>query len=86
MSVATSLSWVEVDADALRANVQGFRERVGSATRLAAVVKANGYGHGMNEVATLAREAGADWPAVNSLEEAVAPREAGHDVPVLVMG
>jgi alanine racemase len=83
---ATTLSWVEIDADAVCGNIAAFRARVGGDTRLAAVVKANAYGHGLMEVARLAREAGAGWLAVNSLEEAVALREAGHEAPILVMG
>ena len=54
---ATTLSWVEIDAGAVRGNVEAFRARVGADTRLAAVVKGNAYGHGMLEVARLALEA-----------------------------
>jgi alanine racemase len=81
-----ALNWVEIDGAALRGNLWEFRRHVVEPTRLAAVVKSNAYGHGMLEVAALAREAGADWLAVNSVDEGVALREAGHDLPVLVMG
>jgi len=82
---ARALSWVELDAAALRWNVEQFRGRLGPAA-LGAVVKANAYGHGMLEVARLLREAGVDWLCVNSLDEAVELRRAGHDERVLVMG
>jgi alanine racemase len=79
------LNWVEVDAAALRWNIDQFRRRLGPA-ELGAVVKANAYGHGLGQVAGLAREAGVAWLCVNNLDEAVALREAGHDERILVMG
>ena len=67
----TPTSWVEIDAEAIRGNVRGFLQRVGGSTRLAAVVKSNAYGHGMLEVASLARQAGADWRVRFELVEGV---------------
>ena len=43
----TVLTWVELDAAALRANLEAFRGRLAPGTRLGAVVKSNAYGHGM---------------------------------------
>jgi alanine racemase len=81
------LNWVEVDGRALRWNLEQFRERLGEEVRLAPVVKSNAYGHGLLEVAGLAVESGVEWLCVNSLEEAVRLREAGHrDVRIMVMG
>ena len=80
------LNWVELDGTALRGNLGEFRRRLGPGVRLGAVVKANAYGHGMTEVATLAREGGADWLCVNGVEEAVRLRNEGHDCEILVMG
>jgi alanine racemase len=53
---------------------------------LCAVVKANAYGHGMVPVAEAALDAGADWLAVATAEEAAELRGAGIDSRVLVMG
>jgi alanine racemase len=83
---ASSLNRVEVHAGALRNNVSEFRRRLGSATRFGAVVKSNAYGHGMLEVAEVVTGAGVDWLCVNSLDEAVRLREAGHARPILIMG
>ena len=80
------LSWVEVDARAIRNNQQEFRRRLEPGALLGAVVKSNAYGHGMLEVARVAANAGADWFCVNSAEEALRLREAGHDLPILVLG
>ncbi|WP_149084225.1 MULTISPECIES: alanine racemase [Microbacterium] len=48
-----------------------------------AVVKADGYGHGMVTVATAAVDAGAEWLGVTDVAEGVALREAGLRVPIL---
>jgi len=75
---------VRIDLDAVTANVvrlAGFAQPA----LLCAVVKADGYGHGAVEIATAAVEAGAPWLAVALVEEGVELREAGIDVPVLVL-
>jgi alanine racemase len=48
-----------------------------------AVVKADGYGHGMIRCARAALDGGASWLGVAFLEEALALRAAGITVPVL---
>jgi alanine racemase len=70
-----------VDLRAIRDNVASLRARVGRG--LMAVVKADGYGHGMVPVAAAARAGGADWLAVAVLEEALALRAAGDTGPLL---
>jgi alanine racemase len=80
------LNWVEIDAGALRNNISEFKRRLGRGPRLGAVVKSNAYGHGMIEVARIAAAASADWLCVNNVDEGVALRDAGLDLPILVMG
>ena len=80
------LNWVEISAPALRNNLAEFRRRLGEKVKLGAVVKSNAYGHGMFEVAAMATAGGADWLCVNQVDEGVALREAGHELPILVMG
>jgi alanine racemase len=53
---------------------------------LCAVVKGDGYGHGMVPAARAALAGGAAWLAVATAEEARGLRAAGIDGPVLVMG
>jgi alanine racemase len=65
-----------VDLDAVHANVETLRDRVAPA-EVMVVVKADGYGHGMLEVARTARSAGASWLGVAVLEEALALRADG---------
>ncbi|RLV56536.1 alanine racemase [Aeromicrobium phragmitis] len=65
-----------VDLDAYRENLAALRAMAPGAQQMA-VVKANGYGHGMLPVARAARDAGAEWLGVATAEEALALRAAG---------
>ncbi len=40
-------AWVEVDVTAIRDNVRAIKDFVGAGTGVLAVVKADGYGHGL---------------------------------------
>jgi alanine racemase len=71
-----------VDLDAISTNVAALRAHVGGRD-LMAVVKANGYGHGMVESAQAARRGGADWLGVALLDEALRLRAAGDTGPIL---
>ncbi|GAB2924563.1 alanine racemase [Micromonospora polyrhachis] len=72
---------VRVDLEAIRENVAQLR--AGTSAELMAVVKADGYGHGMVPAARAALEAGANWLGVCTLDEALALRQAGITAPVL---
>ena len=72
---------VRVDLDAIRSNVATLRAR--TTAEVMAVVKADGYGHGMLPSARAALAGGATWLGVATLEEALALRRAGLDAPVL---
>jgi alanine racemase len=79
-------SWLEIDTAALHANVSMFRRRLEGGSMLAAVVKSNAYGHGLEICAPIALQAGASWLAVGGLSEALALRQqVGADVPVLTL-
>jgi len=79
-------TWAEINLDDIEENVKNMRSRMAEASKLFAVVKANGYGHGAVEVARTALLAGADYLAVAFLDEALALRNAGIDAPILVLG
>lgn len=79
-------TWAEIDLNAIRYNVTQMRKRLEGDTEVMAVVKADGYGHGAQEVAEAAIEAGATSLGVALLEEAVILRKAGMTVPILVFG
>jgi len=71
-----------IDLEAYRTNLVELAACApGSA--LMAVVKADGYGHGMTACARAAREAGAGWLGVATLAEAMSLRSSGDVGPVL---
>lgn len=78
--------WAEVDLQAVWHNVQVLLTLVNPETKLLAVVKANGYGHGAAEIAKVCLQAGASWLGVAIPEEALALREAGITAPILILG
>jgi alanine racemase len=73
---AVARAEIVVDLAAVRHNVRLLRDLVAPA-RMMTVVKADGYGHGMLPVARAARQAGADWLGVATLDEALALRHDG---------
>jgi alanine racemase len=81
----SSAQLIEIDGDAVAHNLGVFRSALHAETRLLAVVKANAYGHGLDEVAPIAAEH-ADWLGVHSAAEARAVRRCGVRRPVLIMG
>lgn len=77
--------WLDVDLDAVAANVRAVADLVGTGTRVCAVVKANAYGLGAVEVAQAALAAGAERLAVARVDEAVSLRQAGIRAPILLL-
>jgi len=71
-----------IDLDAIRDNTAELARRADRAGVMA-VVKADGYGHGLVPTARAAIAGGASWLGVALTEEALALRAAGIDVPVL---
>ncbi len=81
MTSAGTHAEIVVDLDAIAANTAVLRARVGRP--LMAVVKADGYGHGLIPAARAVLAGGADYLGVAVLPEALALREAGITAPVL---
>ncbi len=73
---------IVVDLAAVRHNLATLADLVAPALAMA-VVKADGYGHGMVEVARAARAVGISWLGVATLPEALALRTAGDTGRVL---
>jgi alanine racemase len=72
---------VRVDLDAIRHNVEVLR--AGTTAEVMAVVKADGYGHGMVPSARAALAGGATWLGAATLDEALVLRRAGLEVPIM---
>ncbi len=79
-------TWCEVSGAHLAHNVSLFRQLLPPGTGLAAVVKANAYGHGVAHVVPVLEDVGVDMYAVHSLPEAMEVRSCGAAKPILIMG
>ena len=73
-----------VDLAAIRSNVAALADYVGNA-EVMAVVKSDGYGHGLVQTAAAALTGGATWLGVGHIEEALALRAGGFTAPVLCL-
>jgi alanine racemase len=84
--IPAHLSWIELDKQALWHNAHMYKKTVDNKT-IAFVIKANAYGHGMQEIALLCQNiADIDWLCTFTLSEAVALRTLGVTKPILVLG
>jgi alanine racemase len=86
LSGTVEARWAEVDLDAVRDNVAALKAAMEPGVRFAAVVKANGYGHGAASVGAAAVDGGADWLAVATVAEGLQLRAAGLRIPILNLG
>ncbi len=81
-------AWISVSRSALRHNYAAVRELLAQGNsqppQIIAVVKANAFGHGAGETARTFQEAGADFFAVTTPNEALELRDAGITGRVLV--
>jgi alanine racemase len=78
-------TWVEVDAQAIQANIRSLRRPLDPRVRFMAVVKAEAYGHGALGVATSALGAGADCFGVATPYEGQLLRAAKIDSPIIIL-
>ena len=79
-------TWLEVDLEAIAHNVRRVVEMAGPDVAVLAVLKADGYGHGMLRVARTALNNGAGYLGVASINEGVLLRQKGITAPILVLG
>ena len=76
-------TYVKIDLDAIDANIDSIRARVG--TDVMAVIKADAYGHGSIQVARLLQDK-CSFFGVSSILEAMELRRAGLYNPILILG
>jgi len=78
---------MRISTDAVARNGRRFRDRIPAKVKLMCVVKADAYGHGSVQAARkLMANGTADAFAVAIVEEAETLREAGIDLPILILG
>lgn len=85
MNRKDDFSRLEINLKGCLENYRYFRSRLQSSTRLLVLVKANAYGHGAVEFASLMEEAGADYLAVAYPVEGMELRDAGIKSPIMVL-
>lgn len=77
----------EVSLDAIAHNFEEMRKRIRKDTKIIAVIKADGYGHGADAVARLIHDYDYIWGfAAATAEEAIALRKSGVTKPILILG
>ena len=85
MYINSDFSRLEINLNGCQANYKYFRSRLEDKTKLLVLVKANAYGHGAVEFATLMEDAGADYLAVAYPIEGIELRQAGIKSPIIVL-
>lgn len=78
-------AWIEINLAALKDNYNFIRSKIKNKTKIAAVVKANAYGHGAVKIAQKLDQLGVEYFCVGSPDEGIELREAGIKKPILVL-
>lgn len=85
MYINSDFSRLEINLNGCLDNYRYFRSKLEASTKLLVLVKANAYGHGAVEFASLMEEAGADYMAVAYPVEGIELRQAGIKAPIIVL-
>ena len=85
MAAENDFSRLELSLPACRSNYRYFRSLLKPSTKLLVLVKANAYGHGAVEFASMMQAEGADYLAVALPLEGVELRRSGISLPILVL-
>jgi alanine racemase len=78
-------AWLEIDLDALVANVRLMRALLPPGVRVEPVIKADAYGHGAVAVARTLVADGIQSVGVATYDEALELRQAGIEVPIVIL-
>ncbi len=76
---------LEIDLNAMIGNLNFFRSLIRPETRIMVMVKAFSYGSGMAEIARILQFHKVDYLAVAVADEGIELRQAGIDLPIVVM-
>ena len=86
MKSALHHAWVEVDLNALEFNVRGIQKKLPKNVTYMAVVKANSYGHGNENICEKLWNMGIRWFAVANLDEAISVRKYCPEAEIFILG
>jgi len=84
MNINDYTDWLEIDLVAFKNNIKRMKDITGKSVM--AVIKANGYGHGLVEIARAALQGGVEVCGVARVEEAFRIRRKGIYGKILVLG
>lgn len=80
-------AWAEIDLDALQYNIDSIRKNIDQRTKIIAVIKTDGYGHGASQIARILEDEEQVWGyAVATAEEAFSLRADRIQKPILILG
>ncbi|MDE7416769.1 MAG: alanine racemase [Lachnospiraceae bacterium] len=80
-------AWAEIDLDALQFNIESIKGNIDTGTKIIAVIKTDGYGHGASHIARVLEKEEQVWGyAVATAEEAFSLREDRIQKPILALG
>ncbi|WMJ24059.1 alanine racemase [Paludicola sp. MB14-C6] len=79
-------TWAEINLDNLIFNVNQIKKQIPASTKIMAVVKADGYGHGDQYIAQTLSDNGIDFFAVSNFDEALSLRKSGITGEILILG
>ncbi len=84
--IETRPVWAEINLDHLAHNIREVRRVTAKQTKIMAVIKADGYGHGASAIGRTLLDNGADYFAVATLSEAIRLRSNYPNTPILILG
>lgn len=86
MNEKTTRSWIEVDLNAITHNIDQLKTLLKAPSKIMAVVKADGYGHGALAVAKHCQNQGINSFAVATIDEGIELRQYGITGDILILG
>lgn len=79
-------SWFELSRSAFNHNIACYVQQLEKSAAIAVVIKSNGYGHGLEEIALLCQDNDSvGWLCTSTLSEALRVRALGVTKPILVL-
>ncbi len=77
-------TWCDVSLDNLKHNIEQIKGKLSDNVKLCGIVKANAYGHGVEEIVLNLVQQGVDYLAVAFIDEAIEIRLCGFNQPLRI--
>ncbi len=79
--------WADIDLNAVKYNIESMYKNINPNTKIAAVIKTDGYGHGAVAISNVLEDIECIWGyAVATVDEAMTLIEVGRKKPILILG